>query len=462
MHEYKDNCVNTHLCRKPREMKKKSATAASSASSASASSASSASASSASASSASASSASASSKGKTKMPMGVPIVKNTRYIEEVLHFTLSNVDVSIANGLRRTILRDIHTLAMRGFPHAKSTIQFTKNTTQLNNEILKTRLSCVPVHTERLKMTADEIAQNLEIRVNYKNRTDKMIYLTSENFDVFHKGNNALLDKSLVREMFPPDEKTQMFIDIVRMHPSHVGEPSRPNLSMSNSDTGDEVEFRAGLVVVTAATSSTFNVASVCSYSYTPDETQLKRAWNFEEKKFGSKEAAEIERSDWMVINRQRHYVANSFDFRIKSIGVYSNENLVVKACEILAENVANTVKYLAENTSKIALSAHISSNCYDVTFPDSHTVGKILERELYNLYFDPDTESNSTLTFCAFLKSHPQAPESVIRLAFVEAKDQAFILTCFDTASKNSVKRIINAMRYFTTASASSSTARA
>ena len=409
------------------------------------------------ASTSSAASAKEKSKGKetTKMPTGVPSVKNARYIDDVMHFTLSNADISIANGLRRTILRDVPTLAMRGFPHAESTIHFTKNTTRLNNEILKTRLSCVPVHTGGLKMTADEVARNLEVRVGYKNRTDKIVYLTSENFGVFHKGNNAPLDKSLVRGMFPPDEMTQMFIDIVRMHPSHVGEPSRPNLSMSSGDTGDEVEFRAGLAVVTAATSSTFNMTSVCSYSYTPDAAQLRRAWDFEAKKFESKEAAEAQRSDWVVINRQRHYVPNSFDFCLKSIGVYSNEDLVAKACEVLAENVANTVKYLAEHTSKIAPSAHIAPNCYDVTFPDSHTVGKILERELYNLYFD--AEGDSTLTFCAFLKSHPQAPDSIIRLAFVEPKDEAFILTCFDTASKNSVKRLINVMRYFTTSGASS-----
>ena len=56
---------------------------------------------------------------KAKMPTGLPSVKNARYIEDVMHFTLSNVDISIANGLRRTILRDVPTLGRRAAVHGR-------------------------------------------------------------------------------------------------------------------------------------------------------------------------------------------------------------------------------------------------------------------------------------------------------------------------------------------------------
>jgi DNA-directed RNA polymerase alpha subunit len=42
----------------------------------------------------------------------------------VLTFTLSNINVSIANGLRRTILSDIPVIAFKTFPHSENTMNY--------------------------------------------------------------------------------------------------------------------------------------------------------------------------------------------------------------------------------------------------------------------------------------------------------------------------------------------------
>ena len=64
----------------------------------------------------------------------------------ILSFTIENVNVSFVNAIRRTILSDIPTLAFNCFPHDKNDANFIKNTTRLNNEILKQRLQCIPIH----------------------------------------------------------------------------------------------------------------------------------------------------------------------------------------------------------------------------------------------------------------------------------------------------------------------------
>ena len=61
-------------------------------------------------------------------------------------FTLSGVDKRIANALRRIILSEIRCVAMRTMPVDKCDVNISKNTCRFNNEIIKQRLSCIPVH----------------------------------------------------------------------------------------------------------------------------------------------------------------------------------------------------------------------------------------------------------------------------------------------------------------------------
>ena len=56
-----------------------------------------------------------------------------------LAFTLRDVNVSLANGLRRTILSDIPTVVFKTSPHDQNKASIIVNTTRLNNEILKQR-----------------------------------------------------------------------------------------------------------------------------------------------------------------------------------------------------------------------------------------------------------------------------------------------------------------------------------
>ena len=60
--------------------------------------------------------------------------------ESQLRFCLSNTNVSLANGLRRTILADIPIVVFRTTPHEKNKANIQVNTGRMNNEILKWNL----------------------------------------------------------------------------------------------------------------------------------------------------------------------------------------------------------------------------------------------------------------------------------------------------------------------------------
>ena len=102
-----------------------------------------------------------------------------------LHFTLSGVNVSIANAIRRTILSDIETVVFKTSPYSENLATFITNTSRINNEILKQRLSCIPIYLK--KDDIDNIDDYL-VEVNVENSTDdSIIYITTKDFVVTRK-----------------------------------------------------------------------------------------------------------------------------------------------------------------------------------------------------------------------------------------------------------------------------------
>ena len=108
----------------------------------------------------------------------LPSVKESQETDGIITFTLENCNVSIANGLRRTILSDINTVVM-DTSLEKNDIKIHKNTTRFNNEILKQRLSCIPVHIKDINAIDDLI-----VEINEINDADTMVYVTTKDFKI--------------------------------------------------------------------------------------------------------------------------------------------------------------------------------------------------------------------------------------------------------------------------------------
>jgi DNA-directed RNA polymerase subunit L len=88
-----------------------------------------------------------------------------------------------------------------------------------------------------------------------------------------------------------------------------------------------------------------------------------------------------------------------------------------------LHNKIVDFIKALGENEVPIQLSETSMDNCYDVILEnEDYTVGKILELELYERYYDTKDPSQKKLSFCAFKKFHPHYTEGVLRLAFTES----------------------------------------
>jgi len=344
-----------------------------------------------------------------------PMIKDIKTENGYLTFTLSGVDVSVANAIRRIILSEIETVVFRTAPYSRCLAKIKTNTTRLNNEIIKQRLSCIPIHginVEEIKTDTPDITYLLKI--NKTNTSSEVVYITTADFQITRedKDKNQLpeLSKNEMEAFFPPNPITKSFIDLVRLRPK-----------IGNVE-GDSLILSCELDVGSAQEDSSFNVASTCSYINTPDKVKADAAWKKvageDTSKKSAEENAEDEfiKRDWYILDSKRHFTPNSFDFTIQSVGQYTNKELIEKSCEVmllkLAEFQQNVNK---KNVTKvnIVVADTTIDNAFDVVmYGEGYTLGKVIESLLFETYYGIEA-----ITYCGFVKPHPHDDVSKIRI---------------------------------------------
>ena len=72
-------------------------------------------------------------------------------------------------------------VVFRTTPNEQNKCNIITNTSRLNNEIIKQRLSCIPIHINDIENFP---LKNYIMEVHIENNTDTIIYVTSENFNI--------------------------------------------------------------------------------------------------------------------------------------------------------------------------------------------------------------------------------------------------------------------------------------
>ena len=68
--------------------------------------------------------------------MSTPLISDIHELKDVLQFTLSNINYSVANAIRRTILANIPCFVFKTTPYSESMCDIITNTSKFNNEII--------------------------------------------------------------------------------------------------------------------------------------------------------------------------------------------------------------------------------------------------------------------------------------------------------------------------------------
>ena len=341
-----------------------------------------------------------------------PKITNRNEIDNIITFTLEGVNVCIANAIRRVVLSEISTFVFKTFPYEENNCNFIKNTTLFNNEVLKQRLSCIPIHIKEINIPLD----NYIMELNVKNETNEILNVTSNDFKIKNINTNEYLSKEKMKEIFPPfipiDKNVEYYVSFVKLRPK-----------ISEEIAGEHINLTCKFSLGTAKEDGMFNVVGTCSYGNTIDDVKVNnelklRVIQWKEQHKDNKEDIENEIKNWKLLEGLRYFKQNSFDFIIQTLGVFSNSEILYKACEVIIQKINVIEMSISNNEIKIKKSKNTMDNCYDIVLEnEDYTIGNLLQFVLFSKFY----EENKILNYCGFKKEHPHDSNSIIRLAYIE-----------------------------------------
>jgi len=356
-----------------------------------------------------------------------PIILDSTEENNILTFTISNINISYANAIRRVILSDIPTVVFRTTPHNKNDAAFEINTCRLNNEILKQRLSCIPIHINDLDMPLKDYI----VEIDVFNNTDKMLYVTTADFKIKNIITDKYLNNDKVKEIFPPNNITKQYIDLCRLRPK-----------ISDNILGEHLKLSCLFSIGTAKENGSFNIVSTCTYRNTPDYIKIEELYSAKEDelklKYEKQSDIKYHLQDWRNLDAKRICVENSVDFKIETIGVYSNIEIVTIAINNIIDRLTKIIEIYSSQNNLIINSESTIENSFDIILEnEDYTIGKILEYTLYETYY----VNNKSLTYCGFRKPHPHINISIIRLGFKDKTEKNIAVEYINNAANISIQ---------------------
>jgi DNA-directed RNA polymerase subunit L len=261
-----------------------------------------------------------------------------------------------------------------------------------------------------------------------ENKTDTILVATTADFRVLNLTTNEYTEqeKKMFPPFIPPTGKGEYYIDLVRLKPK-----------LSEEIPGNKIKLTCQLKRATAKEDSMYNVVGTCSYGCTPNDEKMaeqveirKQKWSDEGK---TKAEIDVEAKNWLLLEGMRYIIANSFDFIVETVGVYENVDIVMKACDILADKFIGFNEMMERDEVEIKKSENTLENCYDVILKnEDYTMGNIFNTVIYRTFY---TDLN-VVNYVGFKKMHPHDSDSILRISITD-----------DTKSKTYIKSILKAV---------------
>lgn len=384
--------------------------------------------------------------------------ENIKKIDLRTHrFTLSPINVTYANTLRRLILTGVGTVAFRSdmtSTGSTTDVIVKRNDTPMTNEMLADRIGLIPIHiTEPLTWKDDKYIFNLKVGGD----KDKTTYVTASDFKIFevttqNQENQEIAEPIAIptERFFPPNPITGSTCLIATLQPGFG-----PNQQF--------IEITAKATKGNGREHARFSPVSQCSYEYTLDTDPVRIEEMFENWLTVAKKSGGIEkgserhnelRREFNTMQIKHCFKVNekgepySFDFTIESVGVLPVEYIVEKACEV-GENMCS--RYV--NINQMDITSKKKYNIPDelsVTSSDSriigydflfrghdHTLGNLLQTWLTEHHIEGN--ANPKITYAGYSVPHPLRDEMVLRIG-VEDGEMMTALQAVAEASKGCV----------------------
>jgi DNA-directed RNA polymerase subunit L len=321
-------------------------------------------------------------------------INNLKINKDIISFELNNssndVYISLANAIRRTIISDIDVYIIDG-----TSAQFITNTSMLNNEFLKHRLTLIPIICD-LK---DINYENLLISCKINNDEDNIKSVYVKDFVCTDNITNEIIDNNIIFKY--------------------------PDILFAKLKHGNQIIFESKLINNSSENGgSFFSVVSKCIYTFKIDEIEANKiSKNMNQTEKTSFNTLEIER----VYKKNDNGTPNNYIFSIESIGFYEPLNIVLKGINLLI----NKLKYIQNEFKNKSSKKVISKDTDDqdififIIDNENETIGNLLST--YLTY-------NENVLYCGFVIEHPLKKNILIKIKLKDNNNLENIILLIDS----------------------------
>lgn len=336
-----------------------------------------------------------------------------------IRFEVEDVDLSIVNALRRTLISHVPNVAFcfDAYDRARNDVTIHKNTSTLHNEFLGHRISLVPVGVSENQLRIFEPSKYRFV-LKAKNNTDKPMFVTSADIAVFdHTG--AKLPKDARDALFPACSITGDSVLLVKLKPV--------SYSAATYDLhGEEIDVECTASIGTGHEHARWSPVSECYFRNKQDVASSTQALAKRIEELGD-DAEEIKtvREQWPTLNAHRHFIKNSagmprvFEFFVKSEAPgLRPAYLVFKALRVLVDRVTALKDAMrSRDTSKVTVDAVSNlDDFYEFSVQnEDHTIGNLVHALLYNKWVLQ--EGGKAVSYVGYYLPHPLEDRIVFKV---------------------------------------------
>jgi DNA-directed RNA polymerase II subunit RPB3 len=326
-----------------------------------------------------------------------------------LSFVIEDVDVSVVNALRRTVLSNIPNVAFDASD--PESIHIMQNTCSLHNEFLSHRLSMVPLCFAP-ELIDDGRALKYRFTLKKANNTNTMLAVTSADFEIEDAATGRKLPLAEREAILPSNGITKSPILLTKLKPNFV-----------DKSKGDALHIVAEPRLGTAKKHACWSPVSICTYFNVVDQAGVPEA--FERYKQANPELdVETARrrfrslAQHRVFRRNVHGEPNAFVFSIETECRMSPAYVFAKAVRVLQEQVNG----ILEDFPNFKITD--LNGVYAMYMPGyDHTVGNMMQALIYNMYIRDAAAQSKTgnnielVSYIGYFQPHPNEHAIVLKI---------------------------------------------
>jgi DNA-directed RNA polymerase subunit L len=251
-----------------------------------------------------------------------------------------------------------------------------------------------------------------------ENTGNTILYVTTADFKIKDKVADKYLTEKEIRTIFPPDSDTGDYIEFLVLYPK-----------LSDEIPGEKIHLIADFSKEFVYKNGSYTTVNLAVYNNTKDTTKIEEALaknlhKWKEEGY-NKDEIDLKAKNFELLDALRITIPDDFEFRLQTIGVYENTELMIMSCLVMMQKLKTLDGLIETGELPVEKSQTTLANSWDIRLDgEDYTVGRVLEGFLHKKYI---TESN-VLDFCGFDKKHPHDTYSIIRVAFKEPQEKAVV----------------------------------